>query len=123
MIELFTFDGEEVRKAESVAEWSAWAKEHDGPTASLRRSEVHTPGAEVIEVSTVFLGIRMVGGDGRSRFFETMVFGGTHDRMSWHWETAAAARAGHDDVLRLLRVIGEQPPSVPTPREGSDDSI
>lgn len=57
-----------------------------------------------IEVSTVWLGLDYsFGRPGAPLIYETMVFGGDHDRESWRYPTWGAALAGHDQVVALVR--------------------
>jgi hypothetical protein len=58
-----------------------------------------------IEVSTVWLGFDYSFGArlGVPLIYETMVFGGDLDNVSWHWPNRDAALAGHDQVVALVR--------------------
>lgn len=51
------------------------------------------------EVSTVFLAIMHPGG----MLFETMVFGGKHDRDQWRYRTWDEAVAGHRRVVEMVQ--------------------
>lgn len=54
------------------------------------------------EVSTVFLVIDHQWGNGPPLLWETMIFGGVHNEDQWRYSTLAAARAGHEQVVRHL---------------------
>lgn len=58
-------------------------------------------------VSTVFLGIdhRFLG-DGPPILWETRVFGGPHDGLLRHYTRPDTARAGHREVLAMVRAEG-----------------
>lgn len=56
-----------------------------------------------VSVSTVFLGMDHSFGGGPPLLFETMIFGGNHDRYHERYSTWAEAEAGHEKALRLAR--------------------
>jgi hypothetical protein len=57
-----------------------------------------------VKVSTVWMGIdHNWSGTGPPLIFETMIFGGSHDEECWRYSTEAAALAGHDQALTLMR--------------------
>jgi hypothetical protein len=61
-------------------------------------------GDEMIEVSTVWVGIdHNFGDEGPPLIFETMVFGGPLDQQQWRWPNEEAALAGHEQVVELCR--------------------
>jgi hypothetical protein len=63
-----------------------------------------------VEISTVWLGIdHGMWGDGPPIIFETMVFGGEHDRWCQRYATAEQAQAGHDEAVRMVRGEVEAP--------------
>jgi hypothetical protein len=51
-------------------------------------------------VSTVFIGL--CNSRRQPLVFETMIFGGAHDRFEAHYATRAAALAGHAEALRMV---------------------
>lgn len=60
-------------------------------------------------ISTVWLGANHnMTGVGPPLIFETMIFGGPHDRWTQRYSTETAALAGHDQVMAALRE-GEDP--------------
>jgi hypothetical protein len=61
-----------------------------------------------VRVSTVWLGLNHNWGPGLPLFFETMVFGGTMDEDQWRYPTEAAALAGHDQVVTMVRHAEEE---------------
>jgi hypothetical protein len=62
----------------------------------------------LVRVSTVWLGLNHNWGEGPPLIFETMVFGGVHDEDQWRYPTEAAALAGHDQVVTMVREAEEQ---------------
>jgi hypothetical protein len=57
-----------------------------------------------VKVSTVWMGIDYNWSrTGPPLIFETMIFGGNHDEECWRYPTEAAALAGHDQALSLVR--------------------
>jgi hypothetical protein len=93
-------DGKPVETTDQI-EWSEFMATGD---RVLRATEVFTPGAETVRVSTVFLGLdhRYVG-KGPPILWETMVFGGPHDGAQRRYSGTVDASEGHDDVLASLR--------------------
>lgn len=62
-----------------------------------------------VRVSTVWLGIdHNFSGIGPPLIFETMVFGGVMDEDIWRYSTEAAALAGHDQVVTMVREAEER---------------
>jgi hypothetical protein len=59
---------------------------------------------EVIRVSTVFLMLDHSFMGGPPVLWETMVFGGPNDCEQWRYAHRRAAKAGHRDVVRFLRL-------------------
>lgn len=57
-----------------------------------------------VNVSTVFLAIdhNFIDG-GPPLLWETMVFGGTMDQQQWRYSTLAEARAGHANVVKMVK--------------------
>jgi hypothetical protein len=55
-------------------------------------------------VSTVWLGLNHSFVDGPPEIFETMVFGGELDQEQWRYSTIEQARAGHEDVVTIVRL-------------------
>lgn len=63
-----------------------------------------------VVISTVWLGIDHGLGSlrgGRPIIFETMIFGGPMDQECWRYYTEAEAKAGHAEVVSLLRTEQE----------------
>jgi hypothetical protein len=57
-----------------------------------------------VRVSTVWMGLDHNWlRTGLPLIFETMIFGGNHDMECWRYPTEAAALAGHDQALSLVR--------------------
>jgi hypothetical protein len=56
-----------------------------------------------IEVSTIFLGINHSFRYTTPILFETMIFGGEHDRAQWRYTTIEKARRGHRKAVELVR--------------------
>jgi hypothetical protein len=62
----------------------------------------------LVRVSTVWLGLNHNWGLGPPHIFETMVFGGTMDEHQWRYPSEAAALAGHDQVVTMVREAEER---------------
>lgn len=65
-------------------------------------------------VSTVWLGINHNWGSGPTLIFETMIFGGPHDKYCERFATEEGARQGHWRIVQALRQGVD-------PNEGGDD--
>jgi hypothetical protein len=55
-----------------------------------------------VDISTVFLGMDHQIFEGKPMLFETMVFGGEHDRYQERYSTWEEAEAGHQKVCELV---------------------
>ena len=62
---------------------------------------------DIVEVSTVFLGLNHNYGEGPPILFETMIFGGEHDGEQWRYATKAKAAEGHERIVKMLKNINE----------------
>ena len=61
-----------------------------------------------VSVSTVWLGLDHGHGlTSAPLIFETMVFGGPFDEQCWRYATEDEARAGHANVVALVRLSAE----------------
>ena len=59
-------------------------------------------GNDEIMVSTIFLGLdHSPFPYGPPLVFETMIFGGEHDKEEWRYSTWDEAEAGHQEAVRL----------------------
>jgi hypothetical protein len=83
---LYVLDGKTPRRAADILEWG---RTFCGPEKFLARDAVGG-----VTVSTIFLGIAS-NIFGPPLLFETMVFGGQHDRAQNRYETYDEALAGH----------------------------
>ena len=55
-----------------------------------------------VTVSTVFLSVNhRFTGHGPPVLWETMIFGGDHDREMWRYDSREKARAGHAEAVRI----------------------
>jgi hypothetical protein len=61
-----------------------------------------------VVVSTVFTGINYNWHGGPPILFETMIFGGEHDRSAWRYHTWEVAANGHKRVVEALKA-GKDP--------------
>jgi hypothetical protein len=96
---ILTSDGTPV-PCESLIAWALWIENSD-EERQVARDEL--PGGS--EVNTVFLALDYNWGDGPPVLFETMVFGGPHDRLVKRYTTRAEALAGHARIVAELRGI------------------
>lgn len=74
-------------------QWALWLETADRRVAKTRKGDVG--------VSTVFLGIDHSWGDGPPLLFETMIFGGEHDKDQWQYSTWDEAEKGHKEACEL----------------------
>src|SRR5262245_15434810 len=79
-----------------VIEWGSWFQTADRKVAKTQIDDV--------TVSTVFLGLDH-GYGGRVLLFETMVFGGEHDRMCERSATWEEAERVHKHVCNIVHGI------------------
>jgi hypothetical protein len=94
-LRFYVLDGLEPMAADNEA-WGAW----------FQRCEHHIAWDVVddkVTVSTIFTGIdtHLLDID-HPLLFETMVFGGVHDRQQWRYSTWEEAHAGHLQVLDMV---------------------
>ena len=83
-----------VRATEDFATWSAWKAEHTDLYVDV--THFRTPSSEV-SVSTVSVGLGVNGP------FKTMVLGGPESGLCMHYQTWAAAEAGHRKIVAALK--------------------
>lgn len=86
-------DGHPVEEPDLI-KWGRWM---DGPERIVRQDAVGSS-----RVSTVFLGLDHSFGDGPPVLWETMVFGGPLNDEQRRYTTAAAALAGHEEMVRRV---------------------
>lgn len=85
-----------------MAAWSMFMASDD---RVLKTTDVFTPGAETVRVSTVFLGLdHNYFGRGAPVLWETMVFGGPHDMDQRRYTSAESALEGHQQTVSELRL-------------------
>lgn len=82
----------------------AWSMFMGSGERVLKTTDVFTPGAETVRVSTVFLGLdHNFFGGGPPILWETMVFGGPHDTAQRRYSSAKDALEGHQKTVSGLR--------------------
>ena len=81
---------------DDLRKWGEWMERTD---RRVERTEVK-PG---VEVSTVFLGVDHSFGGAAPVLWETLVFGGPHDGEMERYTSVAAARAGHAEMVALVK--------------------
>lgn len=79
-----------------VFEWGAFFED-------FKKRRVAQTNVGDANVSTVFLGIDHNFSGGVPLLFETMVFGGPHDDATFRYPTWAAAKRGHNRIVKALR--------------------
>lgn len=93
----------------NLAQWAASFGDH--ASRIVAKTAVACDTGEVVEVSTVFLGLdHNYMGVGEPILFETMTFGGLLNGWQWRYCTWEEAEAGHAEVLQIVRraeVLGE----------------
>jgi hypothetical protein len=80
--------------AASVVDWAQWFERAD-------RQVAHTT-LDTAVVSTVFLGLDQSWSDEAPLIFETVVFGGEHDRTTWRTSTWQEAEETHAHACDLV---------------------
>lgn len=78
-----------------------WAKRFEKMDRRVAKDQI---GA--VRVSTVFLGLDHAYGDGPPQLFETMIFGGEHDKYQERCSTWEEAEAMHAKAVALVRAEG-----------------
>lgn len=99
MSDKYILDGHTPVPCEDLYEWGAWMETAD-------RTVKKTNLGDVLDVSTVFLGLDHSHGFGPPLLFETMVFRYPdvgHDLEMERYTTWDEAVAGHDAIVRRLR--------------------
>lgn len=95
---ILTSDGEPA-PCDSLMAWAFWM-ESSGDERIVARDEL----PDGVTISTVFLGLdHNLWGRGAPILFETLIFGGAHDREMWRYATRQQAQDGHARVVRELR--------------------
>jgi hypothetical protein len=77
-----------------------WAKWFEGGDDKRRVAFTEIGG---VKVSTVFLGIDHSFGGGAPVLFETMIFGGEHDKYQERYCTLEEAMIGHEKAVSLVK--------------------
>ena len=78
-----------------IIKWAQWFETAKRHVADDRIDQVR--------ISTIFLGIDHSFGEGEPVLFETMIFGGEHDQYTERYCNKAAALAGHDQAVALVK--------------------
>jgi hypothetical protein len=78
-----------------LLKWAEWFEKND-------RYVEHTVLPGGVEVSTIFLGLDYSFGGGEPLLFETMIFGGDHNRYQRRYATWKQAEAGHQEAIELV---------------------
>ena len=90
----YMLKGKEPVPVEDVIEWGRWFEDAD-------RSVASTVLENGVRVSTVFLGLDHNFGSGEPVLFETMIFGGKHDKYQERYATWGEAEAGHKQAVEF----------------------
>src|SRR5688572_26545232 len=91
---IYMLDGKNPVETEDVLEWSKWLNRNE-------RRVNHTLLPNGIIISTIFTGINS-GCTEPPILFETMIFGGEHDRYQERYATWEEAEAGHQRAIELI---------------------
>ena len=92
----YILDGHKIVFCDDALEWGKW----------FEKAELHVADdtKDDIRVSTVFLGLDYSFGYGPPLLFETMVFGGEHDRDMDRYSTWEEAEQGHKRMCDIVFV-------------------
>jgi hypothetical protein len=83
---------------DNLMEWDRWRKSNIEQFLVAKTSV-----SPEVDVSTIFLSLdHDLSGKGPPVLFETMIFGGEHDRECWRYSTWEQAEAGHKRVVEEL---------------------
>ena len=89
----YILDGKTAVKCNDILKWAAWFEKADRRVAKTEKDD--------IRISTVFLGMNHSFSKGPPLLFETMIFGGEHDRDLWRYSTWEEAEKGHLEACKL----------------------
>jgi hypothetical protein len=92
MIGMYDFDGQPI----PMWEWMALFWTEDRCVAATRIDDE-------VGVSTVWLGVDTVDDRDPPLIFETLVFGGPYNGVTWHTPNRHAALAAHDQAVATVR--------------------
>jgi hypothetical protein len=92
----YILEGKEVRQVRDIYEYIEKMQDVD---FLLNRTEEHG-----VTVSTVFLGLNHSRDDNEPILFETMIFGGRHDKYRERYCTYDEAMKGHEVACVLMRI-------------------
>ena len=96
-------DGEPVAEA-NIRAWAQWFETTALTERVVKKTRVQVA-ADLVEVSTVFLGMDYnFGGDGPPVLWETCIFGGPLDREIWRYRSREDAETGHMAVVKMAEL-------------------
>ena len=81
-----------------------WAKGFENETRRMAETAETMVGD--VRVSTVFLGMDISFGHGEPVLFETMIFGGVHDKYQERYHTLEESMIGHEKAVSLVKGEG-----------------
>ena len=90
----YILDGRMPVPEPDLIRWAVWYEDPDD-----RR--VAKDERDGVQVSTVFLGLDHGWGDGPPILFETMIFGGPHNKYQERYATWEEAEAGHARAVKM----------------------
>ncbi len=89
----YILDGKNVVECNDVLEWKKWFQDADKHVAKTEK--------DGIRVSTIFIGINQSFDKSEPLLFETMIFGGEHDKEQWQYSTWEEAEKGHIEAVSI----------------------
>lgn len=91
-------DKDEPVRVSGVMQWAYWK------AANRERLQIALDQFDNIGISTVFLGLDHSIGFGPPQLYETMIFGGEHNRYQTRCSTREQALEMHRDAVRLVKI-------------------
>ncbi len=96
MSDKYILDGHKAVECNDLLKWAKWFEAADRIVAKTNISDEVT-------ISTVFLGLNHNYGEGEPILFETMIFGGKHDKEMEQYSTWEQAEEGHKKWVDKLK--------------------
>jgi hypothetical protein len=100
MVRLYILNGHEPVPVRSISEWGRWFEKAN---RVVRLDALPGGVGKPTTISTVFLGVDHSWGDGPPLIFETMIFGGPHNKATGRCSTWAEAMNMHRSLCALAR--------------------
>lgn len=104
MIRLYILNGRVPLRVSNFEMWANWFENADRQVAITRTPSSKKVGSPIVTVSTVFLGADHNWGTGPPKIFETMIFGGEHNKYRDRATTWEEAEVMHIEACVLAGI-------------------